>query len=212
MEGRWAAVADAGEASSVGILDKRHLARAPSSLPIPIRRGTPIRHAVVLGAGSCQFSGGTNPGQAVSAANNQAQSERELPGDVDAGVGNDRPGRVHLRARHTGHGTHTDSSVAGNAAFAARSGQLGGTNGTASLPRAHVIAYKVCAWSSRTGFTLGERCRRGRAAGVRRGVDVINYSISGGIDPYNEVASIAFSTPTRPAIFVAGLAGNNGRR
>ena len=45
---------------------------------------------------------------------------------------------------------------------------------------------------------------------VADGVDVINYSISGGGDPYNDVVSLAFLNAFEAGVLVTPSAGNSG--
>lgn len=116
---------------------------------------------------------------------------------------------------HGGHGTHTASTAAGNRAPARVNGiDMGIVSGMA--PRARIAAYKVC-WSYNddsdpTGAASG--CWAGDSVAaveqaVRDGVNVLNFSISGGEmvdDPVEE----AFRQAANAGIFVAAAAGNAG--
>jgi hypothetical protein len=42
------------------------------------------------------------------------------------------------------------------------------------------------------------------------GVDVINFSISGGTNPYSDIVSLAFAAAYENGVFVAASAGNSG--
>lgn len=105
-----------------------------------------------------------------------------------------------------GHGTHTASTAAGNRNVTA--GVMGSNLGVVSgvAPRAHVAAYKALGpeggWDSDLVAAINEA--------VADGVDVINYSISGGIDPYTDPAQVAFLDAYKAGVFIASSAGNSG--
>ncbi|HEX6384276.1 MAG TPA: S8 family serine peptidase [Anaerolineae bacterium] len=105
-----------------------------------------------------------------------------------------------------GHGTHTASTAAGNAGVPASI--LGSNLGTVSgiAPRAYVIAYKVC--GNQGCFSSDVMAAVEQA--ILDGVDVINYSIDGGTDPYSNIVSLAFLKAYENGIFVARSAGNSG--
>ncbi|WP_165390891.1 S8 family peptidase [Pseudoduganella lutea] len=114
-----------------------------------------------------------------------------------------------------GHGTHTSSTAAGNGgvpAVAAHGDLLGARSGIA--PRARLAMYKVC-WSFAppTGG-VGNTCYDSDSiaaieAAVADGVDVLNYSISGGGSPLDPVEQ-AFRHAAAAGVFVAASAGNDG--
>jgi subtilisin family serine protease len=106
-----------------------------------------------------------------------------------------------------GHGTHTASTAAGNAGVDASI--LGIPRGTISgiAPRARVIAYKALG-------NFGGRTSDLAAAidqAVADGVDVINYSISGGAGLVG-ADEIAFLFAADAGVFAATSAGNSGPR
>lgn len=105
-----------------------------------------------------------------------------------------------------GHGTHTLTTAAGNAGVSAS--LLGVPRGTVSgvAPRAHVIAYKVC---GDTGCFSSDSVAAVEQA-ILDGVDVINFSISGGGDPYNDIVSLAFLAAYDNGVLVSPSAGNSG--
>lgn len=107
---------------------------------------------------------------------------------------------------NTGHGTHTASTAAGNAGveavvFGVPRGKVSGI-----APRAHVIAYRVCAdvgcYSSDSAAAVEQA--------ILDGVDAINFSISGGSNPYSDIVSLAFLAAYENGVFVAASAGNSG--
>jgi len=153
------------------------------------------------------------------------------PGDVDAGRCNDKliggydfvcgaPVNACTNAAlreepgfgdTNGHGSHTAATAAGNLRDATFSGNTLRISGVA--PRANVIAYDVCYTEISTGRGLCANSATVAAVdqAVADGiVDVINYSISGGRDPWSEATSLAFMNAVDSGIFVAASAGNNG--
>jgi subtilisin family serine protease len=108
-----------------------------------------------------------------------------------------------------GHGSHTASTAAGNYledpilyapttdyTFASVSGVA---------PHANIIAYQVCVPSCPTSSTTAAVNQA-----VIDGVDVTNYSISGGTNPYVETTAVAFRNAAVAGVFPANSAGNSG--
>ena len=105
-----------------------------------------------------------------------------------------------------GHGTHTATTSAGNAnvsaeLFGVNRGQVSGI-----APRAHIIAYRVC---GDTGCFQSDSIAAVEQA-ILDQVDVINFSISGGNNPYSDIVEQAFLDAYESGIFVAASAGNSG--
>jgi len=155
-----------------------------------------------------------------------------LPGGVDAGLCNDKligaydfafplacpggtcptgilenPGVEDL----DGHGSHTSSTAAGNPVIASFRGNQIPISGVA--PRANIIAYDTCWFNTTTnsgpcgGPALVQAVNQVVADGV---VDVINYSISGGAQPWTDAIAQAFLSAHEAGIYVAAAAGNSG--
>jgi subtilisin family serine protease len=105
-----------------------------------------------------------------------------------------------------GHGTHTATTAAGGPVPSATILNLdrGAVSGLA--PGAHVAAYKVC--GSNGCFTSDALAAVAQA--VLDGVDVINYSISGGIEPFSDPVELAFLDAYAAGVLVAAAAGNEG--
>ncbi|MCP5095307.1 MAG: S8 family serine peptidase [Chloroflexi bacterium] len=105
-----------------------------------------------------------------------------------------------------GHGTHTATTAAGNGNVPATiaGSDLGHVSGIA--PRAQVIVYKVC---GAAGCYSSDAMAAIEQA-ILDDVDVINYSISGGNHPYDDIVSLAFLRAYENGIFVAKSAGNSG--
>lgn len=119
---------------------------------------------------------------------------------------------------HGGHGDHTASTAAGNAGVPAVVGgvPMGHTSGIA--PRARVSSYKVCWTYNDATATDGSNAKNSCYTtdsisaidmAVRDGVNVINYSISGGATSGDAVEQ-AFFRATLANVFVAASAGNAG--
>ena len=105
-----------------------------------------------------------------------------------------------------GHGTHTSTTAAGSAVSHANPLGIdrGAIHGIA--PAAHVAVYKVCG---------AQGCfQSDSVAAVQRAildkVRVINYSISGGVDPYSDPVELAFLDAYAAGVLVAASAGNDG--
>jgi len=153
-----------------------------------------------------------------------------LPGGVDEGRCNDKliggydfvcgaPGNACVAANReepgfgdtNGHGSHTASTAGGNVRDALYSGNTIRISGVA--PRANIIAYDVCYTEISSGRGLCPSVssvaavNQALADGV---VDAINFSIGGGVDPWNDSVSLAFLNAVNSGIYVAASAGNSG--
>lgn len=109
-----------------------------------------------------------------------------------------------------GHGSHTASTAAGNAWTANFKGRDIRISGVA--PHANIIAYDICYTDILTG---GGFCPNTSAVAavdqaIADGVDVINYSIGGGEQPWGESVSLAFLNASDAGIYIAAAAGNSG--
>ena len=109
------------------------------------------------------------------------------------------------------HGTHVAGTVAGNNRDAVLAGVTYRISGVA--PRANIIAYDVCYTDTATG--RGSCPSTATVAAMNQAVadgivDVVNYSISGGVDPWLESTSLAFLGVVDAGIYVAASAGNSG--
>jgi uncharacterized repeat protein (TIGR01451 family) len=106
-----------------------------------------------------------------------------------------------------GHGSHTASTAAGNVTTATinapTTSLVRPISGVA--PHANVIAYDACAGSCPSTALVASVNQA-----VLDGVDVINYSITGGADPYTDAVSIAFLNATAAGILVSAAAENDG--
>ncbi len=107
-----------------------------------------------------------------------------------------------------GHGSHTSSTAAGNhitASVTTPSGYVVETPISGVAPHANIIMYDACVTSCPSDALLAAVNQA-----VADGVDAINYSISGGNNPYYDSVELAFLDATAAGIFVSTSAGNNG--
>ena len=106
-----------------------------------------------------------------------------------------------------GHGVHTASTAAGNvvttSATPAPVFPAPYTSMTGVAPCASIRAYKVCETSTCSGAAI----EAGLENTIVDDVDVVNYSISGGRDPWNDADRI-FLDMVNADIVVAASAGN----
>ncbi|MGZ4380678.1 MAG: S8 family serine peptidase [Gaiellaceae bacterium] len=105
-----------------------------------------------------------------------------------------------------GHGTHTSSTAAGDCVASAvlYGVERGPVCGIA--PGAHVIMYRVCAAQGCFGSDSVSAVQQA----IVDGVNVINFSISGGGSPYSDPVELAFLDATNAGISVTASAGNSG--
>jgi hypothetical protein len=121
------------------------------------------------------------------------------------------PARAAAEPFHTardsnGHGTHTASTAGGNidTNVSVLGSLLPDIHGLA--PGAWVMEYKVCGILG--CFGSDSAAAVGRA--VVDGVDVINFSISGGTQPFSDPVELAFLDAYAAGVFVSTSAGNEG--
>jgi Subtilase family/PA domain len=108
-----------------------------------------------------------------------------------------------------GHGSHTASTSAGNKRQASFRGNDFEISGVA--PRGNVIAYNACYTNAAgQGLCPNVSTLASINQAVADGVDVINYSISGGTLPWSQANSLAFLAATDAGVFVSASAGNAG--
>lgn len=158
-------------------------------------------------ARACEF--GDNP---LTPANDPFVCNKKLiGGDTFLTAYLSDPDRAAREPFHTsrdsnGHGTHTSSTSAGNvlpsaSVFGVEQGPLAGM-----APGAWLMEYKVCGvdgcFSSDSAAAV--------AQAIVDGVDVINFSISGGTDPMTDPVELAFLDAYAAGVFVSTSAGNDG--
>ncbi len=105
-----------------------------------------------------------------------------------------------------GHGTHTSSTAAGSpvasaSLFGVERGPISGI-----APGAHVIMYRVCLDAGCFGSDSVAAVNQA----ILDGVDVLNFSISGGTSAYTDAVELAFLDAYAADVLVNASAGNNG--
>ena len=113
-----------------------------------------------------------------------------------------------------GHGSHTASTVAGNAGVPVPIGNSVWGQAAGMAPRARIASYKVCFTYINLGLPTN-RCSSADSMlaideAVKDGVDSINFSIGGAVTTTNDVVEQAFYRATLAGVFVATSAGNDG--
>jgi uncharacterized repeat protein (TIGR01451 family) len=113
-----------------------------------------------------------------------------------------------------GHGSHTASIAAGNVVNGAElvaptTSALFDISGVAR--HANIIAYDVCVVSCPGSALLAAINQVVIDSGnLPNGIHAVNYSISGGGDPYNDAVELGFLAATAAGIYVSASAGNSG--
>ncbi|MBI5030050.1 MAG: S8 family peptidase [Chloroflexi bacterium] len=197
---------NAGENVIVGVLDTGIWPEHPSfSNPDPAGKayGAPPPPPSNVPR-QCKFTGGANPGPAFT-CNNKLIGAYRFMSTYEAVIGLN-PGEYTTARDDDGHGTHTSSTAAGNGKVEASI--FGIPRGTISgiAPRARVIMYKVC--GAQGCFSSDSAAAVQQA--IKDGVNVINFSISGGTNPYADAVEQAFLQAYSAGVFVAASAGNAG--
>ncbi|UAA37943.1 S8 family serine peptidase [Paraneptunicella aestuarii] len=124
------------------------------------------------------------------------------------------PQDPHSPEDSDGHGSHTASTAAGNvvtnATLVAPTADLV-VEASGVAPHANIIAYDVCI-DSCPGSALLAAVEQVviDASALPNGIQALNYSISGGEDPYNDAVELGFLNATAAGIYVATSAGNSG--
>ncbi|MFF1823399.1 S8 family serine peptidase [Kribbella sp. NPDC058245] len=195
--------ASSGKGVIVGILDTgswpEHPSYAdPGTLPAPpaTADGTPR---------VCNF--GDNP---LTPASDPFVCNRKLIGGrpfldtYNAVIGGDT--YPNSARDSNGHGTHTSTTSAGGPV--AHANPLGIDRGAIRgiAPAAAISVYKVCG----AGGCFPSDSAAAVARAILDGVRVINFSISGGSDPYSDPVELAFLDAYAAGVFVAASAGNSG--
>jgi uncharacterized repeat protein (TIGR01451 family) len=195
----------AGEGVIVGVLDTGIWPEHPSfSDPDPSGKPYAAPPPPLVGTRACEF-GSAVPGDASFTCNNKLIGADRFMNTYDFFIGL-LPEEFVSARDDNGHGTHTSSTAAGNANVAASI--FGVSRGTISgiAPRAHVIMYKVCGDQGCFGSDSAAAVQEA----IRDGVNVINFSISGGTNPYSDAVELAFLDAYTAGVFVAASAGNSG--
>ena len=105
-----------------------------------------------------------------------------------------------------GHGTHTTSTAAGDRVDSAPLYGIDRGPVSGIAPGAHVIAFRVCLVN---GCFSSDSVNAVQQA-IHDGVNVLNFSISGGANPYTDPVELAFLDAWNAGISVNASAGNSG--
>ncbi|MCZ6772722.1 MAG: S8 family serine peptidase [Proteobacteria bacterium] len=113
-----------------------------------------------------------------------------------------------------GHGSHTSSTAGGNVIpsatlFAPTTQLTSSISGVA--PHANIIMYDVCIVTC-PGAALLAAINQVvlDASNLPNGIHSLNYSISGGGNPYNDPVELGFLAATAAGVYVSASAGNSG--
>lgn len=194
----------AGEGVVIGVIDTGVWPEHPSLAdPDPSGKLYPPPPG---GEYPCQF-GSSVPGDLSFTCNHKLIGAYRFMSTYDFAIGL-QPGEFPSVRDSDGHGTHTSTTAAGNAGVTGSimGSDLGLVSGIA--PRAQLIAYKVCGGPDGSCYQSDSVSAIDQA--VLDGVDVINYSIGGGLDPYEDAVELSFLGAYKAGVFVSAAAGNNG--
>ncbi|WP_137912399.1 MULTISPECIES: S8 family serine peptidase [unclassified Rudaea] len=109
---------------------------------------------------------------------------------------------------YQGHGSHTASTAAGNARSAQVDGFTSPTNISGIAPHANLMVFFVCENPKSCG---NDASAAAAEQAIKDGlVHVLNFSIGGGSQPWDDSVSQAFLAAEGAGIFVAAAAGNTG--
>jgi subtilisin family serine protease len=196
---------NAGEGVIVGVLDTGAWPEHPSySDPDPLGKPYQAPPPPLSGTRACEFMGGANPGSPFTCNNKLIGADRFMA-TYDAVIGL-LTTEFSTARDDDGHGTHTSTTAAGNRGVEASI--FGVPRGAVSgiAPRAHIMAYKVC---GNQGCFQSDSVAAIQKA-IADGVNTLNFSISGGNNPYSDPVELAFLDAYNAGIFVAASAGNSG--
>ncbi|MDH5821614.1 S8 family serine peptidase [Luteimonas sp. RD2P54] len=198
-----------GEGVVFGILDSGINFGSPSFAAVDPVDG--YAHVNPLGAG-------THLGSCAAGGEDEGRCNDKLFGGYDfvCGPPANLCGQANIREEpgfgdSNGHGTHVASTAAGNRREDVFRGNPVSISGVA--PRANIVAFDICYTNTATGQGLCPNVSAVAAVdqAIADGlVDVINYSIGGGSQPWSEAVSLAFLGAVDAGIYVATSAGNSG--
>jgi subtilisin family serine protease len=197
-----APTSQAGKGVVVGVLDTGAWPEHPSFADQGVLAAPPVKTDGT--ARRCDF--GDNP---LTPAKDVFRCNNKLIGGAAflKGYLSAFPDETYKSARDSdGHGTHTASTAAGNVLASAKvfGVERGPVHGVS--PGSWVSVYKVCGENG----CMSSDSAAAVAQAVRDGVDVVNFSISGGTDPFSDPVEMAFLDAYAAGVFVAASAGNSG--
>ncbi len=201
--------ANAGSNTTIGVIDTGLWPESPFFSGAGV--SAPARP---LSSYACQFGDGTDVAHLgpTFACNNKLIGAHADLQTYMANVGSDgqefcNNATSQCSARDPeGHGTHTSSTAAGDCVASAVLYGVDRGPVCGIAPGSHVIMYRVCAaqgcFSSDSVNAVSQA--------ISDGVNVINFSISGGAQPYSDPVELAFLDATNAGISVNAAAGNSG--
>ncbi len=201
--------ANAGSNVTVGVIDTGVWPESPFFSAAGV--SAPARP---LSSYACQFGDGSDVAHLgpTFACNNKLIGAHNDLQNYMANVGSDgqefcNNTTLQCSARDPeGHGTHTTSTAAGDCVASAVLYGVDRGPVCGIAPGAHVIMYRVCAAQ---GCFSSDSVTAVQQA-ITDGVNVINFSISGGAQPYSDPVELAFLDATNAGISVNASAGNSG--
>jgi subtilisin family serine protease len=198
-----------GEGIVVGVIDTGINMLHPSFAELG---GDGYQHINPFGQGN--FIGACNPNnpyyQASIVCNNKLIGAWTFP--TTASVANINTGAPSPHD-DDGHGSHTASTIAGNVLNQVPYGNVNYAPVSGVAPHANIIAYDVCGFMD--GFFYDPDCPtipilQAIEQATLDQVDVINFSISGGVAPWDDPIELAFLSARQAGIVVVTSAGNEG--
>jgi len=197
-----------GEGVVIGVLDTGANYDHPSFADVG---GDGYDHTNPLGSGT--YVGVCDPANADQFLANYTCNDKIIGGydfvfDITPGTGFDLPGPED----EVNHGTHTASTAGGNVVLDAEINGVTGINISGVAPHANIIPFDVCFDpQGEPGGCFGSASVASIDQIIADGiVDVVNYSISGGTDPWGGDLELAFLSATDAGVFVSASAGNSG--
>jgi hypothetical protein len=197
----------AGNNVVIGVIDTgvwpEHPMLSPAGIPAPAG-----------GIKGCQFGDGSDTAHLgpAFACNNKLVGAYAKTATYMAAIGsngqefcNNTTGQCSARDSE-GHGTHTTTTAGGDCVNSAvlYGVERGPVCGIA--PGAHIEQFRVCLAQG----CFGSDSVSAVAQAIADGVNVINFSISGGGQPYTDPVELAFLDATNAGISVNASAGNAG--
>lgn len=206
-----------GEGVTVGIIDSGINTTHPSFAAVG---GDGYHHLNPLGKGN--YKGACDPNNLPSSANGNPSGYNPTIVCNDKLIGAwtfaetaPIPSPINEPSPNddNGHGSHTASTAAGNVLFNMMLNGATFPRISGVAPHANIIAYDVCGYIFNGSYSASCPAAALLAAinqATADGVDVINYSISGGNNPWTDSVELAFRNARAAGIVVATSAGNSG--
>lgn len=195
-----------GEGIVIGVIDSGANLGSPSFTATDMEGYT---HTNPLGEGN--YLGWCNPlnpnhNPARDVCNSKVIGGWDFSDNQITGTNREAPGFED----ENGHGSHTAATAGGNIRMASVSGTEVMIEGVA--PRANLVIYDACyTIAAGNGLCGNDATLASINQAVADGVvDVINYSISGGAQPWLEANSQAFLAAHNAGIYISASAGNSG--